>query len=410
MRMDELLEELQALLEKYGDGEPAGDTEEEQRDMERINQICDELEKRNSEAAAERQNRAATLATARAAIESGTARKVDAVPIARAANSVGAAHDTTDYAGAYRRAWIKDVATRGGIELAGGNEFNDVERRAFTHLTSNTGSVTPVEVKNEIISLIEGSAVLYGDVRKDGFKHQFELVRHKSIKSGDAAKTDEGKAPADEQNEFDSITLTGAEIKKTVKLSRKMAVQSLEGFEQYLINETSGRLSVAANAHVVARFSDETLGIIAANKVSAAKAGTITKADLTKMFALLKTFSNPAPKGCIIYANANTIWNYIAMIEDANKHSYFVDEKTEDPAIQGRIFGKTVKQEDALADGVILAGYPDLFRGNVFEGPDITPYIATDGTQNHCFDGYLLFDGGLSVPNSFTQLTIGATA
>lgn len=408
--MDELLEELQALLDKYGDNEPAGETEEEQKDIERINQICDELETRKAERAVAKQSRAAVIANARKAIESGEARKVDALPLARAANNGVAAYDTTDYAGASRRAWVKDIATRGGIELAGGNELSDVERRAFTHLTSNTGSVTPVEVKNEIISLIEGSAVLYGDVRKEGFKHQFELPRHKSIKAGDAAKTKEGEAPADEQNEFDSITLTGVEIKKTVKLSRKMAVQSLEGFEQYLINETAGRLSVAANAHVVTRFGETELGILAANKINAAKAGTLTKADLVKMFALLKTFSNPVPKGCVIYSNANTIWNHIAMIEDANKRSYFVDEKTEDPAIQGRIFGKTVKQEDALADGVILAGYPDLFRGNVFEGPDITPYIATDGTQNHCFDGYLLFDGGLAVPHGFSQLTIGASA
>lgn len=408
--MDELLEELQALLDKYGDNEPAGETEEEQKDIERINQICDELETRKAERAVAKQSRVAVIANARKAIESGEARKVDALPLARAANNGVAAYDTTDYAGASRRAWVKDIATRGGIELAGGNELSDVERRAFTHLTSNTGSVTPVEVKNEIISLIEGSAVLYGDVRKEGFKHQFELPRHKSIKAGDAAKTKEGEAPADEQNEFDSITLTGVEIKKTVKLSRKMAVQSLEGFEQYLINETAGRLSVAANAHVVTRFGETELGILAANKINAAKAGTLTKADLVKMFALLKTFSNPVPKGCVIYSNANTIWNHIAMIEDANKRSYFVDEKTEDPAIQGRIFGKTVKQEDALADGVILAGYPDLFRGNVFEGPDITPYIATDGTQNHCFDGYLLFDGGLAVPHGFSQLTIGASA
>lgn len=408
--MDELLEELQALIDKYGDTEPSGDTDEERKDMERINQICAEIEKRKAEDAKAKQNRAAVIATARTAIESGTARKVDALPVARSANSSGVAHDTTDYAAAARRAWVKDVATRGGIELAGGNEFSDVERRAFTHLTSNTGSVTPKEVQNEIISLIEGSAVLYGDINKTSFKHQFELPRHKSIKAGDAAKTDEGKAPADEQNEFDSIPLVGVQIMKTVKLSRKMAVQSIEGFEQYLINETAGRLSVGANGHVVSRFADAELGIATANKIASAKVGTLAKADLAKMFALLKTYSNPVPKGCLIYANANTIWNHIAMIEDANKRSYFVDEKAEDPAIQGRIFGKRVKQEDALADGVILAGYPDLFRGNNFDGPDITPYIATDGTQNHCFDGYLLFDGGLAVPDGFSQLTIGAAS
>ena len=73
----------------------------------------------------------------------------------------------------------------------------------------------------------------------------------------------------------------------------------------------------------------------------------------------------------------------------------FVDEKTEDPAVEGHIFGKLVKRDDSMADGIIKAGYPDLFRGNIFDGVDITPYVEP-GTQKRCFDGYLLFDGGLS--------------
>ena len=59
----------------------------------------------------------------------------------------------------------------------------------------------------------------------------------------------------------------------------------------------------------------------------AQRSGTLAKADITKALGLLKTFGNPVPKGCIIYANSDTIWNYIAMIEDANKRSYFVDDK-----------------------------------------------------------------------------------
>lgn len=143
------------------------------------------------------------------------------------------------------------------VQLIGGTELTQVERdaynhlieqrTAFTHLTSNTDAVIPVELQTQIFTLIDNTAVLYGDIHKDNFPHQFELIRHKSIKAGDAAKTDEGAAPTDEeQNEFDIITLTGEEIKKTVKMSRKMAVQSINGFEQYIVNETGARLAVAA--------------------------------------------------------------------------------------------------------------------------------------------------------------------
>lgn len=412
MNLEELLQELQALIDKYAEGTPEDVTEEQaEQDAERMNQLSTEIERITGENAQRRTARETAMANARSAIERGTAVRVDNVPLARSASgNGGVAHDVTDYESAYRRAWAKDLATTGGIQLVGGNDMTAQERAAFTHMTSNTGSVVPKEVQNQIISLIDNGAVLFGDVSRTTFKHQFELIRHKAIKAGDAAKTDEGAAPADEQNEFDALPLVGEEIKKTVKLSRKMAVQSVDGFEQYIINEVSARLAVAANKLTHERLADTKLGIAAGNIITAATAGTLTKADIAKLLGLLYTFGNPVPKGCIIYANNNTIWNQIAMLEDKNGRSYFVDEKTEDPAIQGRIFGKWVKQDDTCADGVIKAGYPDLIKGNIFDGVDVSGYVATDGSQNHCFDGYLLYDCGLAVPKGFGQLTIGTAA
>lgn len=412
MTIEEIIAELNALIEQLQAAEEGADTSEAE---ERVSQLVAELQTRGaaggtSEGAAH--TRAASVEAARRAIESGEAAPVDSVPLARSAQGSafeGVAYDTTDYGRAEVRAYMKDIATRAGVQLVGGNEFTDVERRAFTILTSNTDAVVPVELQNEIIKLIDSSAVMFGDVRRSTLKHQFELARHKSIKAGDAAKTNEGVAPAEEENEFDTITLTGDEIKKTVKMSRKMSVQSLDGFEAYIKQEISDRMSVAGDKFIIVRMDDAKLGVAAANKLTCKTAGTLAKADLTGAFARLKTYGNAVPKGALIYANSNTIWNHIAMIEDATKRSYFVDEKTEDPTVQGRIFGKTVKLEDNLEDGVLLIGYPDLFRGNVFDGPDVRPYIE-NGTQKHCFDGYLLYDGGLSVPEGFAKLTIGTKA
>lgn len=416
----ELCDELQKLIDKYapadggedgGDAEPPEPTEQ---DAERMSELTAIIEKRRAAG----QTRAARIAAARAAIESGTARTVASVPLgdsATARGSIGCVRDVTDYARFERSAWVKDLARRSGIQLIDGVDLTSNERAAlaqlhqrasFTHLTGNTDAVVPVEVQNQIISLIDGTAVLFGDIKKTNFKNQFELIRHKSIDKGDAAATAEGAAPADdEQNTFDNVTLTGEEIKKTVKLSRKMAVQSVEGFEQYIVTETAARLAVAANAAVHARTVDATLGMAATNKISVAKAGTLTKADMVKLLSLLYTYGNPAPKGCIIYANNNTIWNQIAMLEDANKRSYFVNEKTDDPSVEGIIFGKYVKRDDSMADGVIKAGYPELIHGNIFDGVDVTPYVEP-GTQQRCFDGYLLFDCGVAVPQAWAQLTI----
>lgn len=422
--MDELLKELQALIDKYKDGTPEGVTEEQaEQDAERMSQLTAEIEKRNAAAEQSRQTRAAAVAAARSAIASGTARRVDGVPLGSSATARGSVvdvRDTTDYREAETRGFLKRLASQMGVHLTDGNDLTDAERAALTAMeqraaytvtTANTDEVVPVELQNEIIALIDNSTAIFSDVTRDTMRNQYELIRHKSIDKGDAAKTAEGVAPTDdEQNTFDRITLTGDEIKKRVTLSRKMMIQSIDSFRNYITREVSARCGVAANGIVLARLVDGTLGMASANKISCATAGTLSKADFLKSFGLLKTFGNPTPKGARVYANQQTIWNQIAAVEDANKRAYFVNEKDEDPTVEGRIFGSIVKREEGLADGVIMIGYPDLFRGNLFDGPTVEAVKLTDGSWNTAIDGYMLYDGGLAVPEGFTQLTIGTAA
>ena len=74
--------------------------------------------------------------------------------------------------------------------------------------------------------------------------------------------------------------------------------------------------------------------------------------------------------------------------------------------MQGRIFGCVVKADENIVDNTILIGYPDTMQGNIFDGIDVTAYVATDGSQNHCFDGYMLFDAGMREPKGFAILEI----
>lgn len=416
--MDEMLKELQALIDKYKDGTPEGVSDEQaEKDAERMSQLTAEIEKRTAADAAARESRAARIAAARSAIDNGTAHQVGSLPLSGGVNARSAVYDVTDYSAAETRGFLKNLATSAGVRLVEGNDLNDVERTAltameqraaFTVTTGNTSSVVPVELQSEIISLIDNSTALFSDVTRDTIPGQYELVRHKSITKGDAAKTAEGAAPTDEeQNVFDRITLTGDEIKKTVKLSRKMMVQSLDSFRTYINREVSARCGVAGDKIVLAKLVDSTLGMAAGNKINVAKAGTLTKADVMKALSLLKTYGNPAAKGVRIYANQSTIWNQIAAIEDATKRSYFIDERDDDPTVKGRIFGSIVKLEDNLEDGVIMLGYPDLFRSNLFDGPVVEAVTLPDGSWNTAINGYMLYDGGLAVPESFVQLTVG---
>lgn len=416
----ELVDELKELVKKYDAPADGGEQDPTEQDAERMAALTAEIERRNAAAEQRRDGNAARVAAARAAIESGTARRVDSVPLGMSASARGAlpqVRDTTDYRAAEVSGFLKRIASQMGVRLVEGNDLTDAERAALAHMeqraaytvtTSNTDEVVPVELNNEIISLIDGSTALFADVTRDTMRNQYELIRHKSIDKGDAATTNEGVAPTDEeQNTFDRITLTGQEIKKRVTLSRKMMIQSIDSFRTYITREVSARCGVAANGIVLARLVDMTLGMASANKITCAAAGTLAKADFLTAFGLLKTYGNAAPKGARVYANQQTIWNSIAAVEDAQKRSYFVNEKDEDPTVEGRIFGSVVKREDALEDGVILIGYPDLFRGNLFDGVTVEAVKLTDGSWNTAIDGYMLYDGGLAVPEAFVQLTIG---
>ena len=80
MTMDDLLNELQGLVDKYK-ADDGTDTEPTEQDAERMSALTAEIEKRNAAAAQRRDSHTATVAAARAAIENGTARRVDSVPL-----------------------------------------------------------------------------------------------------------------------------------------------------------------------------------------------------------------------------------------------------------------------------------------------------------------------------------------
>lgn len=395
MDIETILAELRAQLEVIDN--PETDAEGIAQASERVSQLNAELETARAQADAERTTREAAAEAARSAIDAAEATPVDNIPFGGI--DTMPENQTID-AKAARRGFFKTLATMGNVQLAEGNELTAEERTAYTHTTANTEYAVPKEYADEILMLVKSSAPLFGDIHMDYFKKIYEIATVTAIAAGDAAATNEGAAPSNDQQLTDGhITLTGVEIKKTFKMSRKMAVQSLDTFEAFVTNEIVARLTVAADSKVIDVLSS---GIASASKKTPA---ALTKAAIAEAIGLCNNFGLATPKGIVVYANNKTIWNQIAMVDDDNGRSYFVDEKTEDPTVQGRIFGKYVKCDDNIADNVIYIGYPDLVRGNVFDGPDVTAYIE-GGTQLRCFDGYLLFDAAMAADTVFSRITV----
>ena len=293
----------------------------------------------------------------------------------------------------YKNGWLKEMARNAeGKYLIG--EPTVEEHNAYVHTTSNTGAVVPTEVENRIIELVESQAPLYADAKKSGMTKGFGVPRHTVIVAGDAAATTEGVANDDEQDTFDLLPLDGVEIKKHINITRKMEFQSIEAFEDWVVDHLAARIAVAKETQIIAALNDATYGIAAANKLTSQ-----TYADST----IRQIFSQIKGQGAkVVYANGATIWNELFGIQDGENRQLFIPSSMDDPTVQGRIYGAVVKQDDNIPDDVVYVGIPTAILANDFDAlstardMDIKTWVTT-------ISAYSLFDAGLENPLSFVK-------
>jgi HK97 family phage major capsid protein len=225
----------------------------------------------------------------------------------------------------------------------------------------------------------------------------FGVPRHTAIAAGDAASTSEGAAPSnDEQDSFDLLPLSGVEIKKTVKISRKMKWQSIQAFEDWIVKNLADRIGVAKETQILAQMADATYGIASANIATGVEA---TDANIRAKLGLVRGTGMK-----VLYANAYTIWNILAGINDGAGNKAFIPNPQADPVTKGVVYGYVVKEDNNLSNKVIYAGAPAAILANNFE--ELFINRATDPSSlAEIITGYSLFDAGLENPLSFVKVT-----
>ena len=299
----------------------------------------------------------------------------------------------------YRRAWLKSMAvfrSQDGTEHKLLGDMTAEEREAFTFTTANTTSVVPTVVLNRIVELVKSMSPLYDDSNQSGMTQGFGVPRHTAISQGDAATTSEGVANDDEIDSFDLLALTGVEIKKHAKITRKMQWQSITAFENWLVSHLSKRIAVAKDTRIISQLDNTTYGIASGNKISR----TYTDNAIREALGLLTE-----PGQVVWYASAKTIYNGLAGIKDNNGRPLFLESTvTDDPKVKGRIYGGIVKEDANIPDNVVYVGVPRSILANDFDPlfigrqTDMTTFVTTIG-------GYSLFDAGLENPTAFVKLT-----
>lgn len=295
----------------------------------------------------------------------------------------------------YRTAFLKTIARKAdrfGNLIPMFGELTEVEKRAYVMTTQNTGQVVPMMTANRIVDLVKSSNALMADLIINRFLTPYEVPVHTAIEEGDAAQLDEDKAPDDEKDTFKTIQILGKDFKKGITLSENLKIQSVDAFEQWLIKHIIARLYHAANIHTYAKIDE---GMVKANVIT-------TKAGLTDN-DLLKALGSVTGGDVRLYANRNTIYNYIASLKDNTGRQLFW-ESADNPLERGIIHGARVKEEFSLPNETIYIGAPELIEANMFEDANVVA-MPQKGRMTW-YDGFMKFDAGLLDPEGFAKLTI----
>lgn len=273
-----------------------------------------------------------------------------------------------------------------------GEDMSDIERRAFTFLTTNTTAPLPTQMKNRIIDLIGEEHPIVADVDTLHSGTSITIPVATTI-AADAGKTAEGADANDLQITFDNIDLSGDDYTANIELSYKMATMAIPAFETYLVNKIAERLGAKLAAGIVAKIKEM---MNAANKIQTG----INYANICAGFGALKRVGKP-----IVYGTREAVFNKLVGMVDSNKRPIFQQPITAEAA--GHLLGAIIKYEDAMAANELLIGDPKKYLQNV-----VSPIVIESDRDlkkhKHIISGYTCQEGTLTDDKAFSLVAEAA--
>ena len=276
----------------------------------------------------------------------------------------------------YRSAFLKNLR---------GEEMTDVEKRAFTFLTTNTTAPLPDVMQNRIIDLIGEAHPIVADVYRLDSHTAITIPVAKSI-AADAGKTGEGAASNELEIVFDDVNLSGEDYTANVVLSYKMQNMAIPAFEDYIVSQIAARLGAKIATEIVANIK---AGIAGENKVATG----VNYTNICAGFGELKRVGTVT-----VYGTRKGVYNKLVGMVDSQKRPIFQQAITAGAA--GALLGCTIKFEDALSDSELLIGDPKKYLQNVV-APVIIESDKNIGNHTVVYSGYTCQQGTLTDDKAF---------
>lgn len=240
----------------------------------------------------------------------------------------------------YHRAWLKNLRK---------DPLDDTEQRVFLHTTENTEAVVPKRTLDKIYATAQELHPILADVFPLPSGEVIDILKHVSIKAGDAKAVAEGETNDDEENEFVKVVVDGKDFSKHIDLSYRLLKMAIPAFEAYIVREIAKRLASVMAAEVIRQIKAD---MKTANKVDGGAA--LDKITLLGTLGKIKNAGD-----LMVYASRTAIYGQILTMPGEEGLISFLGDYHDAP--NGRLLGSPIKQEDALGDNEVLILDPKQF-------------------------------------------------
>lgn len=378
MTLEQIMKALQEIIDKL-----AGSEDLTEEDIKELEEKANELEEEKKALISKAEKRNATLNKVKKGIIGTVVETVDG-------ESRKAGETMKSSEKEYRSAYLKTLL---------GRELTAEERTAYTHKTTDNGAPVPTEMLDEIWDLVSQEHSILEDITIYRTGTAIEITKHTAVAKGRAKNVAEGVANDDEENTFATVTLSGKDFSKTIKVSYAMSKMSIDSFEDYLKNEISTQLGEVLAEDVINQIKKD---MNTANKIQTAKAGVVEYTDATKLFALLKKAKNKK-----VYVNETTLYSQLCGMVDTTGRPIY--QPTAQDGASGVLLGAQVRIEEALSDGEILVGDSKKVVMNMVQ--DIMVEDDKDiEAHKYIYSGYARGESALMYDKAFGLLSLKATA
>lgn len=316
----------------------------------------------------------------------------------------------------------KEIYNTAFMKTLMGTTLNTEETEAFNSVNVNFRNSTqtaeqhqvliPETIKEGIWKEIGELHPIFADVRPTYVKGDLTIIKEET-EGTDAEWVDEKTEGTDADTAFGTLSLTGCELVKSIRVSWKMKKMSIEAYQQYIITHLAEKMARALAFGILkgkgkpssSEHKPQPKGIIPTLESESSTPQvvqfdtSIKYADLTNLMSKIKS---GYLTGAVIYANNTTIWNQLANVVDANGRPLFIPDVTNGGV--GRILSVVVKEEDVMEDNELLLG--NVARGYAMNINENVTLYQEDHVKARATDymTYAIVDGDVLTTKAFALL------